>query len=189
MEDSKYIITSPQIKIVATDESDPWNKDWDIFLTKKETKIGKLTFAGEKALGTVPLYVELDEEYRNKGYGTKAIIMIVDWLFHFKNVYEVSCEVDRENDKGVKSLRKAGFINRDGEGGGRMVHYTITKQRTGWTGLYLFLGIAVGLVLGIVLQHPIAGMIAGVVIGISIGLSMDVKANKEREKVTGKHFK
>ena len=189
MENSKFVVASPEIKIAATDENDPWNQDWEIFLTKDEKKIGKLTFAGEKSLGTVPLYVELEEEYRNKGFGTKATIMIVDWLFRFPNVYEVSCEVDRENDKGVKSLRKAGFVNRDGEGGGRMIHYTITKQKTAWTGLYLFLGIAIGLVLGIVLQHPIAGMIAGVVIGVTIGLSMDVKSNKEREKVTGKHFK
>lgn len=189
MEKGKYCVSSPKITIKAVDENDPWNADWEIFLNKEDVKIGKLNFAGEKALGTVPLYMELEKQYRNKGYGTEAAIMIVDWLFHFPNVYEVSCEVDRENDKGVKALRKAGFVNRDGEGGGRMVHYSITKQKTSWTGLYLFLGIAIGLVLGIILQHAIAGMIAGVVIGVSIGLSLDVKANKAREKITGKHLK
>ena len=187
MEKNNHVVSSPTLTIKATNESDLWNADWEILLTKEEKKIGRLTFAGEKVLGTVPLYVELEEEYRNRGYGTEAMIMIVDWLFRFPNIFEVSAEVDRENDKGVKSLKKAGFVYREGEG--RMTRYSITKPKTAWTGLYLFIGIFLGLILGIVLSHIVAGLIAGVVIGVSIGLSMDQAANKERERITGKQLR
>ena len=113
--------------------------------------------------------------------------MMVDWAFRFQNIYEVSAETDRENDKCVKALKKAGFVYREGEG--RMEKYSITKPKTAWTGLYLFIGIALGLVLGIVFSHVITGLIAGVVIGVSFGASLDLAAKKEREKVTGKHLK
>ncbi len=184
MATDNHIIKSPKITISASDDNDLWNKEWIITLTGKDEKIGTVTFAGVKVLGTIPIHVELDEPYRNKGLGTQAFIMMVDWAFRFSNIYEVTAVTDRENDKCVKALGKAGFVYRSEEG--RMATYSITKAKTAWLGLYLFLGIAVGLVLGIIFQHVIAGMIVGVVIGISIGASLDIKANKERQKVTGK---
>ena len=184
---AEHVVKSPRITITASDDSDLWNKDWIISLTKDEKKIGTFSFAGDKELGTVPIHIELDEEYRNQKIGREAIIMMVDWAFRFQNIYEVSAETDRENDKCVKALKKAGFVYREGEG--RMEKYSITKPKTAWTGLYLFIGIALGLVLGIVFSHVITGLIAGVVIGVSFGASLDLAAKKEREKVTGKHLK
>ena len=180
----KHEIKSPVLTIKATDDEDVWNKDWIISLTEEEKPIGKLSFAGEKVLGTIPIQMELDEEYRNQGYGTRAFIMVVEWLFRFPNVYEVTAVTDRENDKCVKALKKAGFVYRSIDG--RMETYSITKQQTAWTGLYLFIGIAIGLVIGIVIDHVIIGTLAGVVIAVPIGLSMDAAVRKERERVTGK---
>ena len=184
---AEHVVKSPRITITASDDSDLWNKNWIISLTKDEKKIGTFSFAGDKALGTIPIHIELDAEYRNQKYGREAIIMMVDWAFRFQNIYEITAETDRENDKCVKALKKAGFVFREGEG--RMEKYSITKPKTAWTGLYLFIGIALGLVLGIVFSHIITGMIAGVVIGVSFGASLDLAAKKEREKVTGKHLK
>ena len=181
----KHVIKSPKITITASDDADLWNADWIISLSKEEgKKIGRFSFAGEKVLGTVPIQIELDKEYQNQGYGTEAIIMMTNWAFHFPNVYEIKTETDRENDKYVKALKKAGFVYRSFEG--RTEYYSLTKPKTAWTGLYLFLGVFFGLVLGVAVTTVVTGLIIGVVIGLIIGLSMDVAANKEREKVTGK---
>ena len=188
MAESELTLKSPLIMITPSDEQDLWEKDWIITLAKEpEKKIGIVHFRGEKALGAVPFHVELEEEYQNKHYGTECIGMIVSWVFHFGNIYEIKAEADRENDKAIKALKKNGFILRSSEG--RNEYYSVLKPKTAWTGLYLFIGIALGLILGIIISKLLVGMIVGVVIGVSIGLSMDSAANKEREKVTGKSLK
>lgn len=184
----RHVLSSSKLTITASDDKDLWNAPWNITLSgKEEKKIGFVTFAGEKVLGAIPIYVELDEEFRNHGYGTEAVAMMTNWAFGFRNIYEIKAETDRENDKAVKVLKKSGFVCRETEG--RTERYSLTRPRTAWTGLYLFLGIFLGLILGIVLAHIVTGLVIGVVIGVSMGLSLDVKANKEREKVTGKKLK
>lgn len=188
MAENELAVKSPKITITPSDEQDLWEKDWNITLTKEpDQKIGTVSFRGDKALGTVPIHVELEQAYQNKGYGTECFGMMVAWLFHYGNIYEVKAETDRENDKCVKALKKNGFVMRNNEG--RMETYSIMKPKTAWTGLYLFIGIFLGLILGIVISHVLVGMIIGVLIGVSIGLSMDMTANKAREKVTGKSLK
>lgn len=184
MEKGRYTLKSSKLIVNPSNEQDPWNEKWIIYLAKEEKEIGYATFAGEKALGTVPLYVELEEEYRNRGLGTDALRMLVEWAFHFKNVYEVKASADHENDKAVKSLGKAGFVLRDTEG--HMEFYSITKNKTAWTGLYVLIGIVVGIILGIVLGSPKIGMGLGLVVCISMGLILDNNAKKERELVTGR---
>ena len=184
---NRHEIISKKITIKASDDNDIWEQDWIISLTEENKPIGKLSFAGEKVLGTIPIHMELEEDYRNQGYGTMAFIMMVNWLFRFPNIYEVIAFTDRENDKCVRALKKAGFVYRSIEG--RVETYSITRPQTAWTGLYLFLGIAVGLVIGIVINHVIIGTIVGIVIAVPIGMSMDLAAKKEREKVTGKSIK
>ncbi|MBP5282234.1 MAG: GNAT family N-acetyltransferase [Lachnospiraceae bacterium] len=184
----KHVVKTPKVTIIATDDNDIWNADWNIYKTdNEEEKIGVISFAGEKVLGTIPIHLEIEEQYRNQGYGSDVVAAMSSWLFHFKNIYEIKAETDRENDKAVKVLKKNGFVFRDGEG--RTEYYSRTKPKTAWTGLYLFLGIFLGFILGIVFSHIVTGMIIGIVIGVSIGLSLDSKANKEREKVTGKQLK
>ena len=184
----KHVVKSSKLIITASDDSDIWNADWNIALAKEpEKKIGTISFVGEKVLGAVPIHVELEEAYRNHGYGTEAVSMMTSWAFHFKNIYEIVTESDRENDKWIKVLKKNGFVYRDSEG--RTERYSCVKPKTAWTGLYLFIGIFLGLILGIVLAHVKTGLIIGVVIGLIFGLSLDSKANKERESVTGKRIK
>ena len=188
MAENEIAVKSKKITVTPSDAQDLWEKDWIITLVKQpEQKIGTLNFRGEKELGTVPIAIELDPEYQGKGYGTEALSIMTAWLFHFGNIYEIQAFVDRENDKGVKALQKAGYVRRSNEG--RMETYSLVKPKTAWTGLYLFIGIFLGLILGLVFSHLVVGLIIGVVIGVAIGLSMDMNANKEREKVTGKNGK
>jgi len=188
MEKEKFVIQTKDLRIVPTDETDPWDKPWDIILQKGEDiVIGKVSFAGEKLLGTVPLYVEIQKEYRGQGYGTSATVMMVEWLFHFRNVYEVKASAAEKDDWAHRVLKSAGFVYRESEG--KTEIYSIVKQKTSWAGLYLGIGFFAGLIIGIVTDHTVIGLLVGVLIGEGIGISMDLNANKEREKVTGKKEK
>lgn len=184
MAEEKLVLKSPVITITPSNEQDLWNADWNITLTKEDKKIGTASFHGEKEMGTVPLSVNVDGEYADQDYEKEALAMMVDWAFHFRNIYEVKSETDREDDFRVRALKKTGFVYRSSEG--RQESYSIIKPKTAWTGAYLFIGIFLGLIFGLVFSHLLVGMIVGVAIGVAIGLSMDVAANKEREKVTGK---
>ncbi len=184
--DKKNLLKSSRITIEPSDEKDLWNADWIISLTKGDgERIGKASFAGEKVRGTVPLTVELEEEYRNRGYGTEAICKMVNWAFRHPNVYEVTAETEHENDKAVKALGKAGFVYREGDR--QTERYSVVRGRSNWLGIYLVIGICLGLVLGIVLSAPKLGFGIGLVISLITGAAMDNSEKRKREKVTGKN--
>lgn len=182
--DKKNMLKSSQITIEPSDETDLWNADWIISLAKGErTRIGKASFAGEKFRGTVPLQVELEEEYQNKGYGTETIRMLVSWAFRHPNVYEVTAVAEHENDKAVKALGKAGFVYREGDR--HTEQYSIVKGKSNWLGIYLVIGICLGLLLGIVLSAPKLGFGIGLIASLIAGAAMDNSEKHKREKVTG----
>lgn len=180
---SRFVLQSAELVIVPSREDDLWNSDW-IISRKEGEQIGTASFAGEKALGVVPVYIEIFEQYRNQGHGTQALKMMVQWAFERKNVYEISAMTTQGNDKGIRILEKAGFVFRRSDGA--TVEYSIIKQRTSWTGLYLMLGIALGMALGVVSGNLWVGFVIGLVACLSIGATMDGKASKERAAVTGR---
>ncbi|MBO7599670.1 MAG: GNAT family N-acetyltransferase [Lachnospiraceae bacterium] len=183
---SKYLQKSSKLLIEPTDETDLWEKDWEIKL-KRDTPetIGTISFAGEKNMGMVPIKIELQKEFRNRGFGTEALKMMTDWAFYHRNIYEVSAVTGFENDPYIHALEKAGFVYRSRDKASETEVYTITKQPSNWTGLYIAIGVVIGLILGLVFSNLWLGMAAGVVICSLTGLSMDVKERKEREDVTG----
>ena len=145
-------LKSDTITITPSNAEDLWESDWIIAFRKGEKEqIGTASFAGEKLLGAVPLKVELAQEYRNRGLGTEVIKMMVNWVFLYRNIYEVTSQVEHENDRGVNALRKAGFVFRGKEG--QMETYSIIKEKTVWTGVYVVVGVVVGMVLGVVLNN------------------------------------
>lgn len=182
---STYSIKTKEFLIEPIDVTDIWEGMWNITLLTEEkpVMIGTATFAGEKLLGAVPIRVELKEGYRNKKYGTEVFKLMVDFAFGFGNIYEVKAETEFENDKCRYALERAGFVHRSMSQG--IEYFSITKPKSSWLGLYLYIGIIVGLVLGIVINSTWVGLIIGVVIGLAFGTAMDTAAKKEREKVTG----
>lgn len=188
MSTNKYRIKTKELTIEPPEDGSLWEGDWTLIRKKdrytEPVCIGKASFRGDKELGTVPITVELDEEFRNKKYGTEVFKLMSDFALGFKNIYEVSAQTQDDNYKCVAALEKAGFVfrNRDGH----TETYSITKPGTSWLGLYLLIGLAVGLVLGFVFGNSIVGLIIGLAAGILTGASMDQAASKEREKVTGK---
>ena len=185
MSKKNLILKSETITITPSNEEDLWESDWMIaFRQGEKEQIGTASFAGEKLLGAIPLKVELAQKYRNRGLGTEVIKMMVNWAFLHKNIYEVISQVEHENDKGVNALQKAGFVYRKNEG--NVETYSIVKEKTVWTGVYLAVGIVMGLILGLVLNNAWLGFAVGLIFCLCVGKIMDYNAQKYRESVTGK---
>lgn len=184
MKKSRFLLKASKFTIEPTDENDVWNCDWVITNRDDKEQMGTVSFAGEKALGTVPIRIELIQKYRDRGIGTEVIRMMVDWAFLHKNVYEVTAVTEHENDRCINALQKAGFVFRDKEG--KEETYSITKPKSTWTGLYIIIGFISGLILGIVFENSWLGMAMGIVAGVAAGAILDSGVRKDREKVTGK---
>lgn len=182
----KYTIKTREYIIEPIDEENIWEGDWAITFKPKDedpVKIGRATFAGEKMLGAIPIYVELDKEYQNKKHGTEVFKLLIGFAFGFGNIYEIKAETEVENDKARYALEKAGFVHRSTSHG--IESFSITKPKTAWLGLYAYIGVLAGLALGIVVGSTWVGLIIGIVIGLGFGTSMDAAARKKREEVTG----
>lgn len=185
MENKSFCLKTEEITITPTKEDDLWESDWVVAFRKGEKEqIGTASFAGEKLLGAVPLRVELAPSYRNRGFGTEVIKMMVNWAFLHKNIYEITSRVEHENDKGVNALQKAGFVFRGSEA--NVETYSIVKEKTVWTGVYVVVGIAAGTLLGLIMNNLWLGFAIGLIMCLFIGRSMDYNEMKYRESVTGK---
>lgn len=185
MKNAGFCLKTDTLTITPSNMDDMWESDWIIAFRKGEKEqLGTATFAGVKRLGTVPLYVELRPEYRNRGLGTEIIRMLVNWAFLHKNIFEVVSRAEHENDKGINALEKAGFVYRGSEG--EVETYSIIKAKTTWTGVYVIVGILNGMLLGVVFNNLWMGFLVGIVVSLCIGEIMDNKALKYRESITGK---
>lgn len=181
---SSYTIKTTEMLIAPMDDNDIWEGEWIITLRDSQIPIGKATFKGPKALGAVPLTVELEERYQNKGYGTEVFKALVRFAFGYKNIYEITAKTDRDNDKCIYALEKAGFVYRKVED--HTEDYSIIKPKSAWLGLYLYIGLLIGLALVLVFGGSWVGLIIGLVLGITGGLVMENKEKRDRERVLGR---
>ncbi len=185
----KYDYKSGNMLIRPTDEENIWECDWDIFLlTDEMTRIGKLSFAGKKERGTVPISIELIPLYRGRGNGTSALRMAREWAFLHKNIYEVEAYVDRDNEDCIGALIRANFIYRSDPTIEKtdLERYSVVKPKSTWLGLYIIIGVTAGVILGLVIDIPWAGMVGGLGLAVAIGSYMDAKEKRQRLKVTGR---
>lgn len=179
------IIKSPNLIITPSDEEDLFEKEWIVCLRNGDKQqIGTASFAGEKSYGTIPLEVHIYPEYQDKGYGTDVFRSMVDWAFRFGNIYEITADTATSNDRCVKALDKARFVRREGDRFHE--HYSIKKDKSSWTSIYLFIGIMIGIILSLVFEDPKFGMGVGLVVSLSIGIWMDAGEKKNREKALGR---
>lgn len=185
MKKNRFTIKTKEMTISPMDESDIWEGDWSISVRYEEgfREIGRASFKGDKLLGCIPISMNIEEAYRNKGYATEAFKLMTDFAFGYKNIYELSADIDSDNDACIVAVEKAGFVRRKKEG--KLETYSIIKPHTVWLGLYLYIGLIAGLVIGIVINMMWTGLILGLIIGIFIGAGMDYRAKKDRESVTG----
>lgn len=185
MKKKKTTFKSTNLIFVAEDSNDIWNCNWKIYLRKMpDTEIGWISFKGEKVFGTVPISLELEPLYRNRGLGTEAIKAFSDYAMSFSNVYEISAKCSPDNDSIIYALEKSGFVIRNKTKEEEL--YSIIKPKPSWTGLYVVLGIIIGFILGILFGNLYVGFIAGLLLCSLSGVIMEQNAKKERESVTGK---
>ena len=163
-----------------------WYTYWKVVRRKERgLHVGGFWFMGEPNRGVVEICFTIFKEFRGRRYATQCLREITEWAFANK-VYTIEATVATENSSAISVLDRSGYVYRSGD---RVEQsYSIEKQRTGWAGFYLILGVTTGLFLGILLNSMIAGMIIGVAIGLLAGTGMDVSAMKEREKVTGEKY-
>lgn len=50
-----------------------------------------------------------EEDYKNKGYGTEAIQLILDYGFHYLNLYNIQLKVLEFNSRAIRCYEKCGF--------------------------------------------------------------------------------
>lgn len=183
----KYTIKTKEIIIEPKDSENIWEGEWTITVIpgkhEEPCVIGTASFAGEKLHGTVPLKVEIMKEYRNQHYGTRVFKLMVDFAFGFKNIYEVSAVTSVDNDGCRHALERAGFVHRNTEH--HMETLSVTKPKSSWLGLYLYIGIICGLILGVVFANVWVGLIIGIILGLAVGAKLDSDATHERRAVTG----
>lgn len=178
------MIKSDNLLITPTDKKAVWSAPWTVELRKEDKKqIGTVQFEGAAEKGAVSIHLELDEDYRNKGYGTEVLKEMVHWAFLHRDIYSVTAEVDHDNDKGVHALEKAGFVIRENEG--KTEHYSVVKAKTTWLGVYIVIGINVGMILGIIFNNAGLGLAIGLVGCMGIGNAMDYKEMLHRKEITG----
>ena len=93
-----------------------WEKRYDnltadtkwFFIEKKDgTKIGEI---GHSVFGKLlEIYYYLVQSERGKGYGTEAVIIMVDYLFLSRELMRVQATTDVSNIVSQRVLEKAGF--------------------------------------------------------------------------------
>lgn len=186
MKKKTFDINAGDVSVRPKDISNLWEGDWEI-VTNDTDKIviGTLSFAGEKALGAIPMRIDIpDVHYHNRGYGTQAIRAMKEWAFYHKDIFEITAVIEHENSAAITAFQKAGFVFRDGTR--TIENYSALKQKTSWLGLYFCIGIVIGLILAAVTTLTWVSLIVSVGACLAVGAAMDAKENIYRNKVMGK---
>ena len=94
--------------------SDPGNVLWytyfAIVLRDTETLIGLIGFKDiPDQAGLSEIGYGIGESYRNRGYATEAVSLLVDWVFCNTELRTVFAQTDINNIPSGKVLEKAGF--------------------------------------------------------------------------------
>lgn len=183
METGTFTIKTTNLTISPTNDEKKWDEPWNIKLVAEDKVIGTISFAGEKSLGTIPVWIHIDDAYQDKGYGTEALKQVVKFIFRIKSVFEITAIIDRENEKCAKVLKKASFVLREADR--RTEKYSIVKQKTNWTGVYIVIGLIVGFILAAIMPYKWVGLAIGLCVCIPIGIAQDSNENKIRAQSTG----
>jgi hypothetical protein len=152
----------------------PLEANWDITLRKGSVKIGELTCDNTLVHGYVEFDVELEPEYtETSSYYREVYESMAGFLFRVKDVREVGCKCPGNDYIRREALDRSPFVFREREQDA--FRYSITRQKTAWTGLYLMIGLFSGTVAGVLIGNLWIGTAVGVVIGVLTGLGQDLR--------------
>ena len=155
-----------------------WEEEWTVTLKNGDhNKIGSFFFENANFRDEVKITLNLDKNYEKSKYSAEILYEIARFVFRFNNIREISTVCRYEDEHRVRGLERAGYVRRQTKDGD--VYYSMKKQKTAWTGVYVFVGLVAGFMMGIVISNLWVGTIAGIIIGIVIGYLMDKKEKRE----------
>jgi RimJ/RimL family protein N-acetyltransferase len=82
---------------------------WFVVEKKDETKIGFILYFTVQPPGWVEIGYALIPSEMNKGYGTEAVQILVDYLFLTKKIMRIQATTDVRNKPSQRVLEKTGF--------------------------------------------------------------------------------
>ncbi len=100
------------------------NTDNDIFATKQlRLMIDYHSSAPETTtVGIIDLFeydpfhkragvgILIDEKFRNKGFATEALYLLIEYCFKTLDLHQVFCHIEQSNHNSIRLFSKAGFI-------------------------------------------------------------------------------
>lgn len=88
-----------------------WYTNWQIILKSENKAIGSMCFMKEpNCNGQVEIGYGINDDYRNNGYMTEAVICIYQWAFLQEDVSQIIAETEIDNYSSQKVLEKSGMI-------------------------------------------------------------------------------
>lgn len=122
-------INDPEVTIFLTMGRFPINsvkeEEWvrDIYNSQNDIVMGIVLKDGDQHIGNVGLHqidwvsrvgtfgiIIGEKEYQNKGYGTEAVILMLDYAFDVLNLNRVELTVFEFNTRAIRCYEKAGFV-------------------------------------------------------------------------------
>lgn len=161
---------------------------WDVSLKNEEKdSVGGLYFDGPHERGSLLINYEPIQRFTEDKIFGLALRRLCDWAFTYEDVYAVHGYCDGTDFTKIRDFERATMIFRGSDKG--VEHYSVEKERSSWTGIYLIVGVLVGFIFGFVFQSMAMAMVVGVISGVLVGGSLDFKASKAREAVTGENLR
>lgn len=175
MSESIFPLITKHFKLAPGSNSNVLEQEWRILLKDDDqAQIGNLHFEDGILHGEVKIAAELTHEYEQPKYIQEIFYSMARFVFQSNDIREICTQCRHENDARVRGLEKAGYVLRQFKDG--TDYYSMKKQKTSWTGLYIFIGLIAGFILGLTFSNLFMGTIIGVLSGAVIGYLMDKKA-------------
>ena len=172
MAEKLFPLVTKHFNITPKDENRPMEEEWVVSLKEdNQAQVGSLRFEDGLFNGEVKVAVELNTEYDKTMFVQEVYYSMARFVFRIKDVREICTECRHENDHRVRGLEKAGYVRRETKDG--VDHYSMTKQKSSWTGLYIMIGLISGFIIGLTVSNLWMGTIGGVLTGAIIGYLLD----------------
>ena len=177
MAENIFPLVTTHFNITPEDIEKLFDSEWKVTLKEgSDDKVGSIRFEEGMFQDNMKMTVDLEPAYEKTKIISEIYYSMAAFAFRFKNIREISTECRHENDHRVKGLEKAGYVYRENKDGSDF--YSIKKQKTSWTGFYIFVGLIAGFIMGITFSNLWMGTLAGVLIGALIGVLLDGKEKK-----------
>ncbi len=171
MDKKLFPIKTKHFFIRSRNDAAPFEEGLSVNLKGDDREVGSVSLKGELVHGTAEFDVRFEDDYAKDGYYAEVYAAMSDLFFRVKEVFAIECLCRYDDDHRIRGLERAGFVRRDFKGDS--YRYSMLRQKTGWTGLYLIIGLVAGMIMGIVLSNLWVGTVIGVILGLVIGLLLD----------------